>query len=366
MGPTSAIFQALLAAALFGAGVPLAKSLLGGIEPVPLAALLYLGGSLGLLLYKVVQALAHPVVARRSASMWWTAREAALKRTDLPWLLGALLAGGVAAPILLMVGLRHTPAATASLLLNFEGVATAVLAAIIFGEAIGLRIWWGIIAITAGGVLLSWDGNGAWGFSAAALGVLGACFLWGLDNNFTRNISAKDPLTIVIFKGLGAGAISLVLAKASGSSLPGPLQTLSALVLGGFSYGFSLVFYVLALRGLGAARTGALFSLAPFIGAGLSLLILRELPGPFTFWAFPLMLLGAVLLVGEEHSHVHLHSPLEHEHQHRHDDGHHVHEHGDEGTPGLVHSHWHRHQTVVHDHPHAPDLHHRHGHKKPF
>jgi len=361
MGPITAVLPALLAAAFFGAGVPLAKVLLGGIEPIPLAALLYLGGSFSLVIFKAVQALARWAIGRRSASAW-LAGEAALKGSDWPWLLGALLAGGVAAPILLMVGLRHTPAATASLLLNFEGVATALLAAIIFGEAIGFRIWWGIIAITAGGVLLSWDGSGAWGFSAAALGILGACFLWGLDNNFTRNISAKDPLTIVIIKGLGAGAISLILARVSGSSLPGPIQTLLALILGGFSYGISLVFYVMALRGLGAARTGALFSLAPFIGAGLSLPILRELPGPFTFWAFALMALGAVLLVGEGHNHVHRHSPLEHEHRHRHDDGHHVHEHGDGETPGLVHSHWHRHQTLVHDHPHAPDLHHRHRH----
>ncbi|WP_035107067.1 DMT family transporter [Desulfovirgula thermocuniculi] len=347
-----AVFQAFLAATLFGVSIPLAKVLLGGIGPVPLAALLYLGSSTGLLIIKAGQHLTRPAVIK----------EAALKRTDVPWLLGALLAGGVAAPILLFFSLEHTPAATASLLLNFEGVATAIIAALIFGEAIGTRTWWAIIAITAGGILLSWDERGAWGFSGAAFGILGSCFLWGLDNNLTRNISAKDPLTIAIFKGLGAGVISLILTNISNSSLPGPSQVLSVMLLGGFSYGLSLVFYVLALRSLGAARTSAIFGLAPFVGAAISLAIFRETPSPFLLWALLAMAIGAFLLLGEEHDHTHLHEALEHEHRHRHDDGHHSHQHDTEVPPGLVHSHWHRHEAIIHSHRHLPDLHHRHNH----
>ena len=192
---TYSVIQGILAAILFGASAPFAKLLLGKVEPIPLAALMYLGGGVGLLLLRALK-----ILYGRAADA-----EARISKKDMPWLIGALLAGGVAAPIILMLSLRNTPAATASLLLNFEGVATALIAAVIFNEAIGRRIWLAVFCITGASVLLSLDPGGKWGISPSAIGVLIACFLWGIDNNFTRNISAKDPVTIVIIKGMGAG-----------------------------------------------------------------------------------------------------------------------------------------------------------------
>jgi len=344
------MLQALAGAALFGVSTPLAKLLLGQVAPVHMAALLYLGAGLGIALFKGARRL----TGRPEA-------EAPLSRGDLPWLVGAILAGGVAAPIVLMFSLRRTPAAAASLLLNFEGVATALLAALIFGEAIGTRVWWAIGAVTTASILLSWDASGGWGVSLGALGVLAACTLWGVDNNLTRNISAKDPMAVVMYKGLGAGAFSLMLGSVAGQPLPSLGIALAVLALGVVSYGASIVLYVLALRGLGAARTGALFGTAPFTGAVLSLVIFRASPGLLFAAAVPLMVAGAVLLLGERHHHAHAHEALDHDHRHRHDDAHHLHTH-----PGMAlhraHVHPHRHDPITHAHPHVPDIHHRHRH----
>ncbi|HHW13845.1 MAG TPA: EamA family transporter [Firmicutes bacterium] len=343
--------SALLAAALFGASTPLAKLLLGRVDPVPLAALLYLGSGLGLL-------------ALRALWPGLVFGEAPLRRNDWPWLVGAILAGGVAAPISLLYGLRHTPAATASLLLNFEGAATALLAALVFREAVGRRTGWAVMAVTAASILLSWDPGGGWGLSWGAFGVLGACALWALDNNLTRNLSAKDPLAITTVKGLGAGAFSLLLATALRQPFPPWSTALLALLLGSVSYGASIALFIGALRSLGAARTSALFGTAPFAGALLSLLLFQEAPGVGFLAAALLMSAGASLLLREDHAHPHRHAVLQHEHRHRHDDdGHHTHAHPEGALPaGGVHSHLHTHEQVEHTHPHAPDLHHRHGH----
>lgn len=349
------MLQVVVAAALFGASAPLAKVLLGEVDPVPLAGFLYLGSGTGLLLFKAVRWM-----DRQSAGV-----EALLSKEDVPWLIGAVLAGGVAAPIVLMLGLRHTHAATASLLLNFEGAATALIAALIFKEAIGGRVLWAVAAITAASVLLSWDGNSEWGFSLGAIGVLGACALWGVDNNFTRNISAKDPLAIVLVKGLGAGAFSLILAVILRSPFPAPRLALAAMALGSVSYGLSIVLFILAMRGLGAARTSALFGTAPFAGTALSFMLFGGVPGTLFFISIPLMIIGAILLLGEKHSHTHAHGAVEHEHRHLHQDGHHLHDHGDAQTlTSRSHSHWHRHVVIEHEHPHTPDIHHRHVHGK--
>lgn len=348
-----AIIYALLAAAVFGASAPLAKLLLGQVEPIPLAALLYLGSGVALTAWKGVQ-----YVRKAPAEA-----EARIRQADLPWVLGAVLAGGVAAPILLMFSLRDTPAATASLLLNFEGVATTVIAALVFREAVGRRVWGAIACVTLASVLLSWDPGAAWGVSLGALGVLGACVLWGVDNNLTRQVSAKDPLTTVMIKGLGAGSVSLLLALSLGSPFPRWTAALGAMALGSVSYGLGIVFFILALRGLGAARTSALYGTAPFVGAILSFPLFRDPLTPAFAAAFLVMIVGAVLLVGEAHAHAHVHAALEHEHRHSHADDHHAHDHAlGNVAPGTTHAHLHRHDAVQHTHPHAPDIHHRHSH----
>jgi len=346
------MLQALIAAALFGASAPLSKLMLNQVEPVPLAAFLYLGSGFGAMIFWIIQ--------RRVHIQGSDFAEANIRGQDYLWMAGALLAGGVAAPIILLLSLQITPASTASLLLNFESVATTLIAALLFKEAIGRRIWGAIIAITIASVLLSWKGSG-WGLTFGALGILAACGLWGLDNNFTRNISAKNPLAIVAIKGIGAGTFSLILAFVLRIELPTPGNALGALLLGSISYGLSIVLFVLALRGLGAARTSALFGAAPFIGALLALLIFRESPTPSLILAFLVMVAGAYLLLGEDHQHRHEHQVLLHDHRHSHVDGHHTHQHdGDEVQ--MEHSHLHSHAHNVHKHPHAPDLHHRHAH----
>jgi drug/metabolite transporter (DMT)-like permease len=277
-------------------------------------------------------------------------------------LAGAILAGGVAAPALQLIGLRNTAASTASLLLNFESVTTALIAALIFKESVGKRGIWSIGAVTLGCILLSWNG-GAWGFSPGALGIIGACLLWGVDNNLSRQISGKDPVLIVGIKGSSAGLFSLGLALLIGNPLPAIRVLLPALLLGALSYGFSLQLFMSALRGLGAVRTSALFGTAPFIGTAISFLIFHETPSRLTLIALPLMILGAWLIFTEDHRHEHLHLAVEHDHLHNHPDLHHDHNHpAGEMISGPAHGHNHQHQTLRHSHQHLPDIDHRHTH----
>ena len=348
----SSLFLALLAALLFGASAPLAKLLLGEIEPVLLAAFLYLGSGFGLLAIKGVQRLGGSPADH----------EAGISRPDIKWLAGATLAGGVAAPIILMFGLRSTPAATASLLLNFEGVATTIIAALIFKEGVGRRAWGAIITITIASILLSVNITSGWGFSFGAIGILAACLLWGMDNNMTRNISAKDPLTIVTIKGLAAGTFSLILAFLVGNHLPGWKTALGAMLLGSLSYGLSITLFIRALRGLGAARTSALFGTAPLAGLALSFLLFKEPVGLLFLFAIPLMVTGTIFLVYEEHDHHHIHEATVHEHSHTHDDGHHDHQHSGDLANSISHSHLHEHSRQEHKHHHMPDINHRHSH----
>jgi drug/metabolite transporter (DMT)-like permease len=347
----SSIIQTLIAAILFGVSAPLAKLLLGEVEPIPLAGLLYIGSGLGLLIVKLFQRINKQRVNS----------EAQIKKLDYLWLAGAVLAGGVAAPVTLLFSLRITPAATASLLLCFEGVATTLIAFFAFKESISRRAWWAIALITLAIVLLSLNSNAEWGVSFGALGIIAACVLWGIDNNFTRNISAKDPLIIVTIKGLAAGGFSLGMAMVLGNKLPPWEVILAALGLGCLSYGVSIVLFIHALRGLGAARTSALFSTAPLAGMILSLLIFRDLPSWLFLVALPLMLIGIILLVNEVHEHRHIHEMIVHEHSHVHDDEHHQHDHN--GVIAQKHSHFHQHDGLIHAHDHMPDLHHRHDHR---
>ncbi|WP_028308835.1 DMT family transporter [Desulfitibacter alkalitolerans] len=344
------MFQAMLASVLFGASAPISKLLLGNIEPIPMAAFLYLGSGVGLLLFKIVRHMNHNFIEI----------EAKIDKGDIKWLIGAIIAGGVIAPIVLMFSLRNTPASTASLLLNFEGVATTLIAAIAFKEAIGRRIWLAIASITTASILLSLNLNGEWGLSIGALGVVLACTLWGIDNNFTRNISAKDPLITVTIKGIGAGVFSLILALIMHTSFPNIGTILGAMLLGCFSYGLSIVLFIFAMRNLGASRTSAFFGTAPFVGTLLSFLLFREFPSTLFYISLPIMIIGAILILGEEHGHIHIHESMEHEHRHNHNDGHHTHKHID--GEHLEHTHLHKHATIEHSHKHTPDTHHRHAH----
>lgn len=340
---------ALLSAVLFGASTPFAKLLLGGVDPWLLAGLLYLGAGIGLVVVHLLRgALRLPAV------------EAPLRRSDGPWLAAVVLAGGVLGPVLLMLGLARTDAAAASLLLNLEGLATMGIAWVAFRENVDRRLLLGAAAILAGAVLLSWQGGGAaldWG----ALLIAGACLAWGIDNNLTRKLSSADPVRIAMLKGLVAGTVNLSLALGRGAALPDAGTALAAGVVGFLGYGVSLALFVLGLRHLGTARTGAYFSLAPFVGAVLAVALLGEPLSARLLIAGALMALGLWLHLSERHEHEHAHEALEHEHRHEHDE-HHRHAHGPDDPLGEPHSHPHRHAPLVHRHPHYPDLHHRHSH----
>lgn len=345
------VAMALVAAVLFGLSAPFAKLLLGETRPQLLAGLLYLGSGIGLSVVWLAQ--------RRRGS-----REAPLSRRDFPWLAGAIGFGGVLGPLLLMVGLTRTPAAAASLLLNLEGVLTALLAWFVFHENFDRRIALGMVAIVAGGVVLSWEGRLEWGGVVGPLAVAGAGLCWAIDNNLTQKVSGGDPVQVAMVKGLVAGTVNTILALILGATWPGGLHLGGALMLGFASYGVSLVLFVLALRHLGTARTGAYFSVAPFVGAAASLLVFRERPTASLLAGAALMGVGVWSHLAERHAHEHRHELMDHEHAHLHDE-HHLHEHqpGDPPvTDPVPHAHRHHHDSLAHQHPHYPDLHHRHAH----
>lgn len=344
---------ALLSAALFGASTPFAKLLLGsGIAPGLLAGLLYLGSGLGLAIVLIISRLSGR-----------PRTEAPLRRADLPWLSLTVLAGGVLGPVLLMQGLARVPAASASLLLNLESIFTLAMAWVVFHEHVDRQLFLGAACIVLGAVLLSWHGAGL-SASSGALAIAGACLAWAIDNNFTRRLSAADPTQLAMIKGLAAGAANLAIARLQGAHLPALPALAVSQVVGFLGYGASLVLFVLALRLLGAARTGAYFSTAPFIGAVLSVLLLRDSVSASLLVAAVLMAIGVYLHLAERHDHEHAHEAMAHEHRHRHDEMH-QHAHGVADPAGEPHSHWHEHAPVVHSHPHYPDLHHRsHRHQK--
>ncbi len=346
------ITYALLAALLFGASTPFAKLLVGQVEPVLLAALLYLGSGIGLSLWRWLRGLAGQG-ARGGAS---------LTASDLPWLAGAVFAGGIIGPVLLMTGLRYVSGATASLLLNMEGVLTALLAWFVFHEHFDRRIFVGMVFIVCAGVLLAGGGGYALDASWGALCVVAACLCWAIDNNLTRKVSASDAVQIAAVKGLVAGTVNLAFALLwLGLPLPAPIEFAAAGIIGFSGYGLSLVLFVLALRHLGTARTGAYFSAAPFAGAIIALLMLGERPDPVFWIAAALMAVGIWLHLTEAHDHAHTHAALSHTHPHRHDE-HHQHTHDFPWDGREPHTHPHEHVPLTHNHPHFPDIHHRHRH----
>ncbi len=347
-----AAFCALLSAALFGGSTPAAKALLGSIDPAVLAGLLYCGAGLGV---AMLRRLAKPLLQARGAG------EAPVSRADAPWLAGAILAGGIAGPLLLMTGLARTDASTASLLLTLEGAATATIAWFGFHEHVNRRVAAGMVCLLFGALVLAWMGYPTWTGIAGPLAITGACVAWGIDNNLTRKISLADPLQIVELKGLIAGPVNLALGLWVGGALPsiGPLFV--AGIVGFAGYGLSLALFVLGLRHLGAARTGAYFSTAPFLGALASIALLHDPVTVQLLAAGALMALGVWLHLSELHEHEHEHRPTEHAHPHTHDE-HHQHGHGDGAPSGEPHTHAHRHEPFRHSHPHAPDMHHTHLH----
>lgn len=351
----SGIFAALGSAFLFGAGTPLAKTLLEHVSPWMLAGLLYLGSGLGLAVYRMLRGLQTPRLGRGEAR----------------WLVAAVLCGGGIAPVLLMLGLSGMPASHASLLLNAEAVLTTLLAWAVFRENLGRRIALGMLAIVAGALVLGWPQQNTWQEVSVtalwpAIAVLLACLFWALDNNFTRKVSLSDASWIACIKGLAAGATNLGLAFALGAALPATGRLAAAMLVGFLAYGVSLALFVVALRHLGASRTGAYFSTAPFVGALFSILFFAEPVGWQLALAFALMAWGIWLHLTEHHAHAHRHEMLEHQHLHTHggdgdgDDGHHAHLHDPEVTG--PHTHAHRHEPQKHSHPHFPDAHHRHEH----
>ena len=338
------VLAAVGAALLFGAGTPIAQLLLQTVSPWMLAGLLYLGSGVGLMLYRRI-VRAAPV---------------RLPRDEVPWFAGAIAAGGIIGPVLLMLGLTGMPASGASLLLNAEGVFTALLAWFAFRENFDRRIALGMIAIVAGATILSWPGAARFTGLWPALSIVGACFAWGIDNNLTRKVSLNDATWIAAIKGLVAGSINLALAIWLGSNLPAWPNVACAMVLGFLAYGISLALFVVGLRHLGTARTGAYFSVAPFLGAVIAVSMGDPVTIPLVV-AGSLMAFGIWLHVTERHEHVHTHEPLEHEHEHVHDQ-HHQHAHDEPVAPGTKHRHRHRHEPLTHRHAHFPDAHHRHTH----
>ena len=338
---------ALLSAVLFGASAPFAKLLLGTVSPQLLAGLLYLGAGIGL-----------AVVHGGRAALGIPAPEAPLRRHDVPWLVAVVLFGGIAGPLLLLLGLARTSAATGSLLLNLEGLATMLIAWVVFRENVDRRLMLGAFAILAGAAVLSWNGEGVRLDAGAAL-IAAACLAWGIDNNLTRKLSSADPVVTATIKGITAGSVNVGLALLFGAAVPSMTAIGGAAVVGFLGVGISLVLFMLALRHLGAARTGAYFSLAPFIGAVIAVALLGEPVTAQLVAAGLLMGAGLWLHLAERHEHEHEHEPMEHEHVHVHDAHH---QHGHDGPVTEPHSHWHRHAPLRHAHAHYPDLHHQHGH----
>ena len=344
---SAAAISALLAAALYAVNIPLSKLLLRHVSPTMLAAFLYLGAGAGLLLCRLAgRGMGRPAPANP------------LTRKELPWIL-AMVVLDIAAPILLMMGVARTNSSTVSLLSSFEIVATSLIALAVFREALSRRLWAAIALVTAASALLGWEGSGLV-FNRGALLVLGACVCWGFENNCTRMLSARSAVETVTIKGCCSGAGSLAVALTLGEPLPELVWLPVILLMGFVSYGLSITLYILAQRELGAAKTSAYYAVAPFLGAGFSVVLLGERPGLLFWEALAMMALSAFLTARDtillQHTHPHTH---EHTHPHRHGELLHTHAHAHEHTHLHVHRedearHTHTHRDLPdHDHPHA-------------
>ncbi|MFV0260267.1 MAG: DMT family transporter [Acidimicrobiales bacterium] len=338
------VARCLVAAALFGASAPAAATLAGGMSPLVLAGLLYLGAGLAVL----------PRVVSQPPD------RLALQRDAGPAVV-AVIAGGAVGPALLMAGLARTSAANASILLNLELAATVALAATVFREHLGRRLLIGAGMVVLAGAVLVWEPGAA--LDTGALFVAAACAAWGIDNGVTARIDQLSPEHVVALKGFGAGAVNLLLGLviAEVDVGLGVGSALAAVAIGALGYGVSIVLWVKGARDLGAARGQVIFAAAPFIGAVVAWTVLGEPVAVIQLVAVALAVVGVAVSLESSHEHQHTHTPVEHEHEHEHEhshgEGHH--DHHDLAAPGI-HAHRHHHQAVTHAHPHVPDLHHRH------
>ena len=340
------VFYALLSAALFGAATPLSKALLPYFNAFELAGLLYIGAAIG---------VASLAFQKRNQTKPWR-----MDRRNLERLAGAILFGGVLAPIFLLLGLQAASAASVSLWLPLELVATAVLGRILFNDHLGRFGWFGMIGVVAASVLLS-SGEGTSGITAGLL-VLMACVCWGFDNNFTALIDGITPAQSTFWKGIVAGLTNLGIGLAMYGSEGTTATVMGALGVGALSYGASIVLYITAAQNIGAARGQIFFASSPFFGVALSAVYLHEAIDSLQVLASAMLILSLILVFLDKHEHSHEHKAMDHEHGHRHDDGHHRHDHT-VAPEANRHSHRHRHEPTVHAHPHWPDLHHRHSHR---
>ncbi len=318
------------------------------MSPVLLAGLLYLGSGVGLQI------------------VIWTKRKSAitelsvLTQTQLLKLSGAIIFGGILAPLCLAYGVKYGTAVQVSLLLNLETVATTILAALVFREHVSSRVWFGKMLLLFGAILITTQSLEGFALSMPSLSVIAACLFWGIDNNLTRDIEQLSPIVLACVKGFAAGLFNTTLAIVLGSTLGTASQTGGTLVIGAISYGVSLILFIKALRLIGSSRTSTYFASGPFFGMLLAVPLLCEIPSSSQWLAAVIMVVGLLVLYREEHEHGHTHQANSHCHSHSHDEHH---QHAHEGTDTTEpHDHWHTHEPITHSHWHLPDIHHRHSH----
>lgn len=334
-----ATFYAILAAALYAINVPLSKVLLKNVEPTMMASLLYLGAGLGLLIYGWIEKKSGKADKKES-----------LTRKELPFTI-AMVVLDIAAPIFLMLGISLTNSANVSLLNNFEIVVTSIIALVVFKEVISKRLWFAIILVTIASIVLSFEGAGSFIFNKGSLFVLAACGCWGLENNCTRMISNKSSIEIVVIKGTCSGLGSMLVALLLGEQIPGFVWIVCVLLLGFVAYGLSIHFYIMAQKDLGAAKTSAYYSVAPFLGVAFSMMLLGERPGMQFYAALLIMIISTYFMVKDtiELQHTHEHGHM-HNHEHCHGNLRHCHEHS------HMHTHIHTHGEDCESHSHGDSI----------
>lgn len=305
-----ATVYAILAAALYAINVPLSKVLLNYVAPTMMASFLYLGAGIGLFLFGIVEKLIGK-----------GGKKEPLTKKELPYTI-AMVILDIVAPILLMLGIARTNSANVSLLNNFEIVATSIIALVVFKEVISKKLWFAIFLVTIASIVLTFEGQGSFVFNRGSLFVLGACLCWGFENNCTKMISNKSSVEIVVIKGTFSGLGSLIVALLLGESFPAVKWLLCVLILGFVAYGLSINFYIMAQKDLGAAKTSAYYSVAPFFGVAFSMVLLKERPSLQFFVALIIMIFSTVLMVKDtielQHTHEHRHGDLVHTHLHTH------------------------------------------------